>query len=100
VEGTVLFRVRVVDLMVKVLIEQIRVSAAQAVAVAAPPRPTFLHHSLGSEEMMNSTVVMVAEAAMKLDIITHGLVHQAPLEVSALAGLAKSNTFERINSEQ
>ena len=88
-EGTVLLKVRVVDLMARVLTEQIQTTVAHAVLAEALPPPTFLRHSLGSEGMVVSIVVMVEEAVMNRNILTHDPVRQAMAEVSALAGLVE-----------
>jgi hypothetical protein len=85
VEGTVLLKPPVADLMARVLTGQIQTTAAQEVLVEARPRPTCLLHSLGSEGMVVSTVVMVEEQVTN-HILTLDPVRQAPPEASALAG--------------
>lgn len=48
-EGTVLFKVPQVDLMVRALTGKIRATVVQAVLAEALLRRTFLRHSPGSE---------------------------------------------------
>ena len=75
--------------MARVLTKQTQATVVEAVLADPRPRPTFPHHSPGSEEMMRSTVVMVVEAVMILDIPIPDPGRQGPLEVNALAGLVK-----------
>jgi hypothetical protein len=77
--------------MARVLTEQTQTIVVVAVlAELRPhPRPMFPRHSLGSEEMMHSTVVMVVEAVMKLSISIPDLGRRDPPEVTALAGIVK-----------
>jgi hypothetical protein len=77
--------------MAKVLTKQTQATVVEAVLTdpRPRPRPTFPHHSPGSEEMMRSIVVMVVEAVVKLDIPIPDPGRQGPLEVSVPAGLVK-----------
>jgi hypothetical protein len=105
VEGTVLLKPPVADLMARVLTEQIQITAVQEVLVEARPRPMFLHHSLGSDRMMVSIVVM-GEAEVTNLILTHDPVRQGPPEANALAGLVEGavqlneSRFEHYNVRQ
>jgi hypothetical protein len=75
--------------MAKALTKQTQATAVGAMLADTRHRPTFPRHSPGSEEMMRSTVGMVVEAVMKLNISIPDPGRQAPLEASALAGLVK-----------
>ena len=75
--------------MARVLTKQTQATVVEAVLAEARPRPTFPHPSPGSEEMMRSTVVMVVEAVMTLDISIPDPGRQGPPEVGAPAGLVK-----------
>jgi hypothetical protein len=91
VDETARLKVQLLDLMARVLTEQTQTIIVVAVlAELRPrPRPMFPRHSLGSEEMMYSTVVMVVEAVMKLSISIPDLGRRGPPEVTALAGIVK-----------
>jgi len=75
--------------MAKVLTKQTQATVVEAVLADPRSHLTFPRHSPGSEEMMHSTVVMVVEAVMKLDISIPDPGRQGPLEVRALVGLDK-----------
>lgn len=85
-DGTVLFKVPVVDLTVKALTDKTQATVVEAALVEALLRRTFLRHNPGPEVTMGLMVVMVV---LMNHIIIHDLAHQARPEASVLEGLVE-----------